>query len=132
MPLIRQEIYIGKYDWHVTVLYNANLDLAAVAEELWRLGCTSDIALRAIGETITKRNNGFCYTSDRLKSTLICIAETDSDEELINTIVHEAKHLQSHICDYYGIAENGEEAAYLIGDSVEKLYNTFKYELEQS
>ena len=46
--------------------------------------------------------------------------------------VHEVKHMQSHICSYYNIDERSEEAAYLIGDTVEELYKVFKYELEQS
>jgi len=33
----------------------------------------------------------------------------------MNTIVHEAKHVQSHICEYYNVPEDSEEAAYLIG-----------------
>ena len=38
----------------------------------------------------------------------------------------------SHICEYYGISEKSEEAAYLIGDLVEELYTVFKYELGKS
>lgn len=129
--MIEQRLVVKGYDWHLTVLYNANRDLATVAGELWRIGCPSRTAIQAIG-TISRRNNGFCFTNDAKRRTLVCVAEADSDEEFVNTIVHEAKHLQSHICEYYGIPENGEEAAYLIGDIVEKLYNTFKYELEQS
>lgn len=62
----------------------------------------------------------------------MCVSDADTDEELINTIAHELKHFQSHVFDYYGKVENGEEAAYFVGDTMEKLYNVFKYELEQS
>jgi hypothetical protein len=33
----------------------------------------------------------------------------------MSTLVHELKHVQSHICEYYNVSESGEEAAYLIG-----------------
>jgi Zn-dependent peptidase ImmA (M78 family) len=127
--VIRQELFIEKYDWHLVILYNANLNLSAVADELWNMKCPAKIAIRAIKEVITKKNNGFCFTNDLIKSTLMCIAEADSDEEFVNTIVHELKHLQSHICSYYGIDETSEEAAYLIGDTAEELYRVFKHEL---
>lgn len=77
-----------------------------------------------------RRISGFCYTNDDIKTTLICIAETNSNEDFINTVAHEIKHLQSHICSYYGIDETSEEAAYLIGNITEELYRVFKYELE--
>ena len=128
--MIKQELFIDKYNWHLTILYNANNDLSTVAEELWLIQCPSKIAIHAIREVIVKKNNGFCFTNNRLKSTLICIAEADSDEEFINTIAHEVKHLQSHICSYYKIDEKSEEAAYLVGDTVEELYKVFKHELE--
>lgn len=58
--------------------------------------------------------------------SVVAISFTTSKAELINTIVHEAKHIQSHICKYYSIPENSEEAAYLIGFIVMKMYAAFK------
>lgn len=127
--MIRQEIDIDKYDWHLTVLYYANQDLSAVVDELWHMYCPADLALQAL-RVISKTNTGFCYTNDSLKATLICVAEADSDEEFVNTVVHEVRHLQSHICSYYGISEKGEEAAYLVGDTYTELYKKFKYDLD--
>lgn len=126
--MIRQYLFIDKYDWRLTVLYNANRDLSIVAEELLKIKCPSDIAVSAI-KNIVGINNGFCFTNDLLKATLVGIAETDSDEELINTIAHEVSHVKSHICTYYKIDEKSEEAAYLMGDILEKLFKIFKYEL---
>lgn len=127
--MIIQELYISKYKWTLTIIYNANLDLSVVLKKLWAIECPIRIITHALKNVITKRNTGFCYTNNILKSTLICIAETDSSEEFANTIVHELKHLQSHICSYYGISEKGEEAAYLIGDVFEELYKMLRYEL---
>lgn len=42
------------------------------------------------------------------------------------TKVHEAKHVQSHICEYYNVPEDGEQAAYLIGYIVQKMHRVFK------
>ena len=128
--MIRQELDIEKYDWHLIVLYKANQDLAAIIDELWYLNCPAKLARQAL-KVITHLNTGFCYTNDALKATLICVAEANSDEEFVNTVVHETRHLQSHICSYYGISEKGEEAAYLLGDTFTELYKVFKYELDK-
>lgn len=128
--MIWQYVFIKDYDWRLIVLYNANLDLAATADALWHTRCPSHIAVKAIREMFARRISGFCYTNDDTKTTLICIAETNSNEDFINTVAHEIKHLQSHVCSYYGIDETSEEAAYLIGNITEELYRVFKYELE--
>jgi hypothetical protein len=44
----------------------------------------------------------------------------------MNTIVHEAKHVQSHICRYYNVEEDSEEAAYLIGYIVQNMHKVFR------
>lgn len=54
------------------------------------------------------------------------IADTSSQEQFLNTLVHEAKHVQSHICAYYGVPEDGEQAAYLIGYLVQKMHRVFR------
>lgn len=129
--MIIQQLYLEKYNWNLTILYNANEDLSAVAEELWYIQCPSNIALHILRKVIVKDNTGICYSNFLLKSTLICISKTNSSEEFGNTLVHELKHLQSHICSYYRISEKGEEAAYLIGDVFGELYKMLKYELHR-
>lgn len=126
--MIKQYLYIKKYEWNLVIIYNANSDLSIVAKELWLVKCPAKISFHAL-KVISRNNTGFCYTNTDLKATLICIAEVESAEEFVNTVVHELKHLQSHICSYYGISEKGEEAAYLIGDTFEELYKMLKYEL---
>lgn len=49
-----------------------------------------------------------------------------SQEQFLNTIVHEAKHVQSHICKYYEVDEDSEQAAYLIGYIVQNMHKVFK------
>lgn len=95
--MIKQKISINGY-WNVIVLYNAPLGYEDV---------------------------GFTHTDFEKKRSIIGISKAKSKGELINTIVHEAKHLQSHICRYYNVSEDSEEAAYLIGYIVQKMYSYF-------
>ena len=41
--------------------------------------------------------------------SLIVIGKTTSNREMVNTIVHEANHLKSHIATADNIDEKGEE-----------------------
>ena len=54
--------------------------------------------------------------------SIVCINKATSREELINTISHEADHIQDVICDYYDVPLDSEQAAYLIGYLVGKMY----------
>lgn len=92
--MIRQDFSIEGY-WKVTVLYN-----------VW------------LGEY----NSGFTQTDMYKRYSIIGIGKADSKAQFLNTVVHEAKHLQSNICEYYGVKENGEQAAYLIGYIIQKMY----------
>lgn len=96
--MIKQEIDINGY-WKITVVYHAYLG---------------------------KPDTGFTYSDLRDKFSIVGISDVTSKSQLINTIVHEAKHVQTAICRYYEVDEDGEDAAYLIGFIVQKMYSVFK------
>lgn len=96
---MRQDIDINGY-WKIIVIYNAYL-----------------------GDT----DVGFTQTDFNKRRSIVGISKTTSKEQLINTIVHEAKHVQSHICRYYNVSEGSEAAAYLIGYITQQMYKVFKY-----
>ena len=96
--MIRQDIDVEGY-WKIIVVYGAYLG---------------------------KQNTGFTYTNLDKRTSIVGISSTSSYEQFMNTIVHEAKHVQSHICEYYNVPEDSEEAAYLIGYIVQKMYRVFK------
>lgn len=98
--MIRQDIDIKGY-WEIIVIYSAEL------------GKDKDV--------------GFTHTDFSKKRSIVGIGKTSSKEQFFNTVVHEAKHVQSHICKYYNIKESSEDAAYLIGYIIQRMYETFKY-----
>ena len=69
-----------------------------------------------------KYNAGVTFTNSDYRTSIICINKTTSREELINTISHEADHVQDAICGYYNVPLDSEQAAYLIGYLVGKMY----------
>ena len=73
-----------------------------------------------------QEDSGFTHTNYDKKLTIVGIGSATSKEEFINTIAHEAKHVQSHICRYYKVNEDSEDAAYLMGFLIMKMYEYFK------
>lgn len=67
-------------------------------------------------------NAGVTFTNSNFKTSVVCINKASSREELINTISHEADHVQDDICKYYDVSLDSEQAAYLIGYLVGKMY----------
>ena len=96
--MIRQDIDIAGY-WKVIVVYDAELG---------------------------QLNSGFTQTDFNKRRSIVGIGKTASKDQFLNTIVHEAKHVQSNICEYYNVPEDGEQAAYLIGYLVMRMYKCFK------
>lgn len=96
--MIRQDIDIDGY-WTIIILYNVYLG---------------------------KENTGFTHTDFNKRRSIVGISISTNKEQFINTIVHEAKHIQSHICKYYNVKEDSEDAAYLIGYIIEKMYSVFR------
>jgi len=96
---MRQDIDVNGY-WKIIVVYNVYL-----------------------GEP----NTGFTQTDFSRKQSIVGISKVTNKSQLINTIVHEAKHVQSHICRYYNVSEGSEAAAYLIGYITQQMYKVFKY-----
>ena len=96
--MIRQDFSIEGY-WKVTVLYN-----------IW----------------LGKPNTGFTHTDFNKKWSIVAISTSSSKSQFTNTLLHEIKHLQSHICKYYKVAEDTEDAAYLTGYIAQKMYPVFR------
>ena len=60
-------------------------------------------------------NSGFTRTDFNKRLSIVCIGHATDSSEFLNTVVHEIKHVQSHICRYNCVDEDTEDAAYLIG-----------------
>ena len=81
----------------------------------WTIELVYDVVL---DDTI----EGFTKTDMKNRRSIVVLSNTYSLNNFINTIVHEAKHVQSHICEYYNVPENGEQAAYLIAYIVTEIF----------
>ena len=121
--MFAQYVKVGDRKWNILVYYNVNPDdFAEIEQSLIELECPPKDIRRAFNTLSESKNTGFTFSNSDYKMSIICISETTSASQFVSTAVHEAKHAQSHICEYYGVAEDGEKAAYLIGYIVRKMY----------
>lgn len=120
--MISQYIQLGDRDWNVLVYYNVGKqDLVEVVDSLKQLDCSKQDLKKCI-KVLKRKNTGFTFSNTDYKMSIVCIGESTSIGQFVNTAIHEAKHVQSHICEYYGIEEDTETAAYLIGHLVHRMY----------
>lgn len=126
--MIGQRFYIDKYDWQVMVLYEVGSDSADIVIGMLESICNDNKILDAAYESLSngKPNTGFTYSDYDKHRSFMVIGKTTSIRETINTIVHEANHLKSHIATEFDIDEKGEEVCYLIGSIVGSMYNVFR------
>ena len=129
--MIAQYIQLGDRDWNVLVYYNVDkYDFVEVIDSLQQLDCPEQEIKDAIN-TLRRNNTGFTFSNTDYKMSIVCIGEATNIGQFVNTAIHEAKHVQSHICQYYNIEENSETSAYLIGHLVHKMYNMLRKILRQ-
>lgn len=123
---MKQTFYIRRYGWKVTVWY---LDLAdddaydMIMQSLYDVGCSANKMMDV--ETLLCTgylNCGVTYSNTRSKESVMVIGRTSSAEECANTLIHERKHLEYHICQAFGINPYSEAAAYLAGDIGAAMY----------
>lgn len=129
--MIAQYISLGNRDWNVLVYYGVHEeDFIEVEDALKQLGCSRSDVHKSL-KVLTRKNTGFTFTNSEYKMSIICIGPSADVSQFVNTAIHEAKHVQSHICSYYDIPEDSEDAAYLIGYLVQRMYKMFSKMIKQ-
>lgn len=106
--------------WRITMCFG-NDDLVSLGGLLRSAGEREDWVRKAL-RVLRKPNTGYTYSDLEHRFSVTVISDATSVDQFINTVAHEIKHLQSHICDYYGVAEGGEDAAYLVGYLAQQIY----------
>lgn len=125
--MIKQLFRIDKYDWKVVVLYEIDYRDTDYVIDTLKMMNAPDYIIRNAYKNVNdgNYNTGFIYSDYDEKRSIIVISKTTSNKELIDTIVHEANHLQSHIATVFNLDEKGEEVCYLIGNIVKTMYKVF-------
>lgn len=121
--MIQTGFWIGERDWWImaTIGIRGERDLNEVYQALMACGCPDDEAQKAC-MVLSRKNCGYSFTDLEGQFTLMFASETDSAEEMFDTIVHEVRHATDHIGAFYGLKERGEDSAYLQGEIAKRLF----------
>ena len=120
--MIKSVIDVAGY-WSVVLFVDVDYDKFDVIEtELTNILAPISVIDEIYDKISYKYNSGVTFTNSDFRTSIICINKTSDRKELINTISHEADHVQDIICKYYDVPLDSEQAAYLIGYLVGKIY----------
>lgn len=124
--MIVQHYYIKEYDWEVTAYYAVTrYYIDDIIHSLRRIDCkgnTLSQARRNLKEN--KLNSGLTYSNYKMRETVMVVALASSAKQFHRALMHEVRHLQSHIATAYKINEKGEEVCYLLDDIVGQIHDT--------
>lgn len=118
--MIVQRFYIKKYDWVVTAYYAVTrYYVDEIMENLQRL-CTECSFLKRAYRNLKRNslNSGLTYSDYRKRESVMVVALASSAKQFHKALMHEIRHVQSHIATAYDIDEKSEEVCYLLDDIV--------------
>lgn len=126
--MIIHQFNLPKYNWTVYAYYGVTPTYKdIIISQLEDMQCKEEFIKESL-DIIGKRkpNTGFTYSNYFRKESVIVISDCTDSEQFMNTLVHEARHLQQHIQDTYQLSDYTEEIYYLIGNIVQIMYNKSK------
>ena len=117
--MLRQKIYLEKYDWTAYIYYAVDgYYTQEITSLLYEIGCSGDNLINAIQNLEeNKLNSGLTYSNFATHETVMVIALTSTAKEFAKSWRHEMGHLAAHIAQVYDIDPYGEEIQY-IGDEI--------------
>lgn len=122
--MIRQKIYLPKYDWTVYCYYAVSTYYVdEIMERLWEIGVDASNAKQAYENlSAGDLDTGLCYSNYKLRKSVMVVSKASSPAELLNSLCHELHHLTSHIGRAFNLSSTGEPSAYLSGEISREIY----------
>lgn len=116
--MVRQTLYIPKYDWDVVVFYESDYrDAPAILKDLDEIGIDEYTFIRAKANLRKGRvDTGLTFTNAKEHTSVIVLSATSSKAEFANTWFHEVFHCAVHIAQACGLDYEGEAIAYVGGE----------------
>lgn len=128
---MRQNFKIDKYNWNIIIYYTVNdTDKIEILDMLKAFKCDVN-TLESIKSNLDKAvlDTGFAYSSYSKLCSIIVIHKSSSIGEFINTLEHEKKHLETHICEALDINPYSEEAAHMSGNLAQLMLEEALYSI---
>jgi len=124
--MIVQDIYIDDYSWRARIFYAVTrYDVDRIMESLHGIGCRARYAAAAYRSLIRNElNSGFTFSNFNRRCSVVVVALASSSKQFHRCLVHELRHLQSHIASTDNIDEKSEQVCYLLDDLIGLTHDT--------
>lgn len=127
--MIRQDLTIPKYGWKLRIYYEVtSIWTDLIMEDLKRLGISGKEKHTACS-VVSKSdlNTGLTYSDFEGRESVMVVCHGSEGLQFFNSLIHEALHVQRHICEALAISPYSEDAAYLMGDICGMMYPKIKH-----
>lgn len=118
--MIRFHVYTHNGSWQVSCFVEA-FDVSEVSKALTDAGATRTEQRECLSYFRKGgKNGGFTFSNSNRRCSVVCTFNSQNLSQLMNTIFHEARHLERHICKSDAIDPYGERAGYLAGQIIQR------------
>ena len=122
--MIKHIFKLKRYNWTVIASYGViEQDYEEIHNILHYVQCPkSQLNEAMLNIRDGMLDNGFTYTNYKYNISVVIVGYGSNDNEFMNTLVHEARHVEQYISNKYDIDTEDEERYYLIGKLVKTMY----------
>lgn len=122
-----KQIFEVEHYWEVIVYYDLNFDLFNdVILEMRRIDATADSIYEVYDMLAKDKAKAATYSNLEKHISLVLFNSHKSQEDYLNSVVHEAEHVKQAMLQAYQVEDKGEPPAYTIGYLVGQMYQVFK------
>ena len=122
-----KQIFEVEHYWEVIVYYDVNFDLFKdIILEMKKMGATADSIYEVYDMLAMDKAKAATYSNLEKHVSLVLFNSHESQEDYLNSIVHEAEHVKQAMLQAYQVEDKGEPPAYTIGYLVSQMYQVFK------
>ena len=124
--MVVQDIHIDSCKWDATIFYAVTrYDIDAIMQALHRIGCRAEYAVDAYKNLVRNElNSGLTFSNYNRRTSVVVVALCSSAKQFHRCLIHELRHLQSHIASADGINEKSEKVCYLLDEIVGLVHDT--------
>lgn len=118
--MLVQDIHIEQYNWDARIFCAVTrYDIDRIMTSLHSIRCRGDHAAGAYRSLLrNEMGSGFTFSNYNLRKSVVVVVLTSSAKQFHRCLIHELRHLQSHIASAYSLDEKGEEVCYLLDEIV--------------
>ena len=124
--MIKQVFNVEQY-WKVIVYYDVDFDLFNhITKDLQDSDASQDAIIEAYNMLKYKKAKAATFSNIEKHISIILFNSHGSQEDYLNSIVHEAEHVKQAMLQAYQVEDVGEPPAYTIGYLVSQMYHVFR------